>query len=138
LRSGITPRAPAKHASRGHGLCTKPRMVVHVGARIDSMRVSRTITATNRAKPRPFEPVERPEDVLSFPGDVRNIRQPAEGASRLVSGGGRRETMEPRDEARSSTDSRDGLLDNLRDALEDLDWRNLQLADRILAPYQLT
>src|SRR5690606_41365675 len=46
--------------------------------------------------------------------------------------------MELRDEARSSTDSRDGLLDNLRDALEDLDWRNLQLADRILAPYQLT
>jgi DNA-binding MarR family transcriptional regulator len=46
--------------------------------------------------------------------------------------------MELRDEALSMSAPRDGLLDNLRDALEDLDWRNLQLADRILAPYHLT
>lgn len=46
--------------------------------------------------------------------------------------------MDLRDEAMSTAATRDGLLDNLRDALEDLDWRNLQLADRILAPYQLT
>ena len=46
--------------------------------------------------------------------------------------------MELRDGAMPMATTRDDLLDNLRDALEDLDWRNLQLADRILAPYQLT
>lgn len=34
--------------------------------------------------------------------------------------------------------SRMELLTHLREALEDMDWRNLQLAERLLSPYHLT
>lgn len=34
--------------------------------------------------------------------------------------------------------SREDAIVNLRDSLEDLDWRSIQIAERLLAPYQLT
>lgn len=42
------------------------------------------------------------------------------------------------DQKRPTTDERRELLMHLRDAIDDMGWRNLRIAERMLAPYGLT